>query len=80
MVSVDLPPPDTPVTQTNLPSGKSAVTFLRLLPVAFTTVRVLPLPLRRSLGTSIRRLPERYMPVIDPSLASTWLGVPCDTT
>jgi hypothetical protein len=27
MVSVDLPPPDTPVTQTNLPSGNSAVTF-----------------------------------------------------
>jgi len=25
MVSVDLPPPETPVTQTNLPSGKSAV-------------------------------------------------------
>jgi hypothetical protein len=24
MVSVDLPPPETPVTQTNLPSGKSA--------------------------------------------------------
>ena len=28
MVSVDFPPPDTPVTQTNLPSGNSAVTLL----------------------------------------------------
>ena len=34
--SVDLPPPDTPVTQVNRPSGISAVTFLRLLPRAPT--------------------------------------------
>ena len=32
MTSVDLPEPLTPVTQMNLPSGNSAVTFLRLLP------------------------------------------------
>ena len=32
--SVDLPPPDTPVTQVNRPSGISAVTFFRLLPRA----------------------------------------------
>ena len=35
--SVDLPPPDTPVTQVNRPSGISAVMFFRLLPRAPTT-------------------------------------------
>src|SRR4051812_50207711 len=34
---VDLPPPETPVTQVNRPSGISAVMFLRLLPRALTT-------------------------------------------
>ena len=34
IISVDLPPPDTPVTATNSPSGTSTETFLRLLPVA----------------------------------------------
>ncbi len=34
MSSVDLPPPDTPVTQVNRPSGTSAVMFLRLLALA----------------------------------------------
>ena len=38
--SVDLPPPETPVTQVNSPSGISAVTFFRLLPRALTTVSV----------------------------------------
>ena len=38
--SVDLPPPETPVTQVNSPSGISAVTFLRLLPRALTTFSV----------------------------------------
>jgi hypothetical protein len=36
---VDLPPPDTPVTQVNRPSGMSAETFFRLLaraPETFT--------------------------------------------
>ena len=35
-----MPPPDTPVTQVNRPSGISAVTFLRLLPRALTTFSV----------------------------------------
>ena len=34
LISVDLPEPDTPVTQVISPSGNSAVTFLRLLAVA----------------------------------------------
>ena len=33
-ISVDLPPPDTPVTQVNTPSGISASTDFRLLPLA----------------------------------------------
>ena len=36
MISVDLPPPETPVTQVNSPSGIVAVTFFRLLPRAPT--------------------------------------------
>src|SRR5579875_3487708 len=37
MSSVDLPPPETPVTQVNRPSGISAVMFFKLLPRALTT-------------------------------------------
>ncbi len=33
-MSVDLPEPETPVTQVNRPTGSSSVTFLRLLPRA----------------------------------------------
>ena len=61
MVSDDLPPPDTPVTQTNFPKGNSAVTFFRLLPVAPTTVSFLPFPLRRTLGTAIARAPDTVL-------------------
>ena len=39
-MSVDLPPPETPVTQVNRPSGISAETFFRLLPRALTTLMV----------------------------------------
>ena len=38
MTSVDLPPPETPVTQVNVPSGKATVRFCRLLARAPTTV------------------------------------------
>src|SRR6056297_3364259 len=55
IVSVDLPPPDTPVTQTNLPSGNCALTSRRLLPVALTTSTILPLPLRRRSGLDLAR-------------------------
>src|SRR5512143_3525139 len=37
LISVDLPDPDTPVTQTNSPTGRVSVTFFRLLPLAFVT-------------------------------------------
>ena len=35
--SVDLPEPDTPVTQVKRPTGNDTVTFFRLLPLAPTT-------------------------------------------
>src|SRR4051812_23365632 len=34
LTSVDLPDPDTPVTQVNRPTGNDAVTLFRLLPLA----------------------------------------------
>ena len=67
MVSItkeDFPPPETPVTQVNVPSGILAVIFLRLLAWAPITLN-----LRFSeigllaLGVSISRTPERYFPV-----------------
>ena len=47
MTSVDLPPPETPVTQVKSPSGIVAVTFLRLLPRA-PTMRELAARRRRA--------------------------------
>ena len=40
MISVDLPPPETPVTQVKMPSGIAAVTFFRLLPRAPTILQL----------------------------------------
>ena len=60
-----LPDPETPVTQTNTPSGISTSTFLRLLCRGDDQRSREPfaaLPLRRRGGTagiSIRRRPER---------------------
>ena len=42
MISVDLPEPETPVTQTNSPTGRLAVTPCRLLPVAPLIVSARP--------------------------------------
>ena len=55
MVKLDLPLPETPVTQVKVPSGMQAVTFLRLLARAPWTVSLWPLPLRRLAGISIWR-------------------------
>ena len=58
--SVDLPPPETPVTQVKVPSGNPAVIDFRLLPRAFTTRRMRSCCTgRRITGTSIRRRPAR---------------------
>ena len=59
LTSVDLPEPLTPVMQMNLPSGNSAVTFLRLLPRAPRITIRSPVPLRSVSGIPIRRRPVR---------------------
>ena len=77
MVSVDLPPPETPVTQTNLPRGNSAVTFRRLLPVALTTVTdFCHCPTAASRAHRIFLLPERYAPVTEAGFAAISAGSP----
>ena len=60
MTSVDLPPPDTPVTQVKAPSGISAVMSFRLLPRAPTSFSILPFAaLRRCAGTGTESSPVR---------------------
>jgi len=59
MVKLDLPEPETPVTQVKVPKGMDAVTPRRLLARALWTVSFLPLPLRRLAGTPILRVPLR---------------------
>ena len=60
MTSVDLPPPETPVTQVKSPSGIVAVTFFRLLPRAPTIVSSRPgSRARRLAGIATVRSPER---------------------
>ena len=79
--NVDLPPPDTPVTAVNRPSGMSMVMFLRLFSRAPFTVSRRPLVgLRRCLGEGICLKPVRYCPVRLSGLAITWSGVPSATT
>ena len=64
MISVDLPEPETPVTQVRRPIGISAVTFCRLFSVAPTMRIALPFcGARRLVGSGICRAPERYCPV-----------------
>ena len=77
--SEDLPDPDTPVTQVNVPSGMAASTFFRLFSDAPITRRKFPFPFRRSAGTAIFRFPERYWPVRLFGFAMTSSGVPAAT-
>ena len=58
-MKLDLPDPETPVTQVKVPSGMLAVTPVRLFAVALWTVSYLPLPLRRVVGTGTSRVPLR---------------------
>ncbi len=58
-----MPPPDTPVTQVNRPSGISAVMFLRLLPRAPTTFSVRLGFFGRRSGICTASSPDRYLPV-----------------
>src|SRR3546814_8107515 len=61
---VDLPLPETPVTQVKVPSGIAASTFCRLFSLAPRILIAWPgCPSRRMRGTSIWRSPVRYWPV-----------------
>ena len=72
--SVDLPEPETPVTQVKSPSGNSASTFLRLLPVApITLMTRFGSRGVRSPGSAIFVRPERYLPVSE----SGWVSISC---
>ena len=81
LISVDLPEPETPVTQVMRPNGMSTLTLRRLLPVA-PTIRSRRFFCGgvRSSGTSMRLRPDRYWPVSESALASICAGVPCATT
>src|SRR3546814_20812715 len=60
MMSVDLPLPETPVTQVKVPSGIAASTFCRLFAVAPRMRISWPgWPSRRRRGTSVWRKPDR---------------------
>ncbi|MNR01831.1 hypothetical protein D3C85_1176530 [compost metagenome] len=80
LISVDLPEPDTPVTQVSRPIGISRSTLRRLLPRAPLSDSVSFL-LRgvRLAGTSIFTRPDRYLPVSESGCAMTSAGVPSAT-
>ena len=74
-----MPDPETPVTAINFPSGKRAVMFCKLFSAAPVISIKRPFPTRRSSGTGISRLPDRYCPVIDFLFLATCAGVPAAT-
>ena len=81
LTSVDLPEPETPVTQMNRPIGKSTSTESRLFPRAplidsafFLSTGV------RSRGIFIERRPLKYWPVSDVGFLRIVSGGPCATT
>ena len=81
MISVDLPLPETPVTQTNAPSGISAEIESRLLALAPSTRMRRPESMgRRSSGTSMVRSPRRYFAVRLFRERITACGFPAATT
>ena len=69
MTRVDLPPPETPVTQVKRPSGIVAVTFFRLLPRAPTIFSSLP-----GVGGAAPRR-DRHRPLAGQILAGQRVGV-----
>src|SRR5665811_789887 len=74
--SVDLPDPDTPVTEISCPNGNDTVTSWRLFSRAPTTVTDRPVSGRLAAGSGIDRRPARYAPVRDSLLASSSLTGP----
>ncbi|MCY1435853.1 hypothetical protein D9M71_519610 [compost metagenome] len=80
LISVDLPEPDTPVTQVNSPTGSSRLTLCRLLPRApFSLSSVFRLRGVRLAGTAIFLRPDRYLPVSESGWFITSSGVPSAT-
>ena len=73
LIKVDLPEPETPVTQVITPKGIVKSTFCKLCPDApISLICSSGLGgLTRSLGTAIFNLPERYFPVKEFSLAAS---------
>ncbi len=65
LTSVDLPEPETPVTATKQPKGKSTSMFLRLFSRAPKMLTYDPLVPLRSEGTGSNLLPAKYSPVND---------------
>ncbi|MNN52193.1 hypothetical protein D3C81_1668770 [compost metagenome] len=80
LISVDLPEPETPVTQVNSPTGTSRLTFCRLLPRApFSLSNFFLSRGVRAAGTAIFLRPERYLPVTESGWLITSSGVPSAT-
>ncbi|MNN87553.1 hypothetical protein D3C81_2051230 [compost metagenome] len=59
LIRVDLPEPETPVTQVITPMGRSRLTLRRLLPLAPLSFNHLPVSGVRSSGMAICLRPER---------------------
>ena len=76
MISVDLPEPETPVTQVKAPSGKLTSMSCRLCCVAPRTVNHSS-GRRRWPGRAMTRRPARKSPVSESGSAMISAGVPC---
>ena len=70
------PEPETPVTQTNCPSGNFTFTFFKLFSVAPFTSIALPLDFLLFFGTCICFLPLKYCPVTESVTSFTSSAVP----
>ncbi|MNI53983.1 hypothetical protein D3C73_1088460 [compost metagenome] len=80
LINVDLPEPETPVTQVSKPIGISRSTLRKLLPRApFRESDSFLLRGVRLAGTSIFTRPDRYLPVSESGWAITSFGVPSAT-
>ena len=79
LIKVDFPEPETPVTAMNFPRGKRTVMSCKLFSLAPVISIERPFPERRSVGTGILRLPDKYWPVMDLLLRATCFGVPAAT-
>ena len=79
-INDDLPPPEIPVTQVNVPKGIFKSTFFRLFVFAPVNSKNFPFPLRRIDGTAIYFSPVKYCAVKLFLFFSTSATVPAATT